>query len=208
MANEGPQAFFAGRVTLTIPRGWGAGLLLGAIVLISWFIAVPSHRPVTVFIGSAAATFGLLLTAINGIYTRQDHAEQARQTVEQQRKLAELSANQFRRREAYDYMKRWNEPLFAEMRSEINAGIVQSECFVQKDSPALIRTKTHLILNFLEMMAIAYWKDELDKDLCREFFKSTVGYYEKRLGWYMDQLILDQPSAWENFRRLAASWRT
>lgn len=203
------REFFTKRVAITIPSWIGLILILGAIGLIVWFIAAPSHRSVVIFITSLAAAFGLMLNAINGIFTRQAQTEQAERLLQTQGTQAAETIRQYRRHEALDFMKRWNDPQFAQLRAPVNLGIEKDQKFVTLQSPPEIGVTTHLILNFLEMLAIAYWKEELDRDLCKEFFRSVLIYYEKRLSWYMDEFvkIRNQPSAWENFRKLAASWR-
>ncbi len=190
-------AFFR-PIPLMVPGGVGVVLVAATLGDVLWYVFVPEHRTALIFATSVAAAFGLLLNAVNGIFMRQAQAEESDRTI-----------REARAREAFDFMKRWNDPQFAQLRTEINVGIDANEKFVNLDTPAEIRTRAHLILNFLEMLAIAYWREQIDGDMCKDFFRSTVIYYEKQLGWYLDQLIKvrNQPSALENFRKLAATWR-
>lgn len=202
--------FFAKKVTLVVPTWASWVLIIGALLLIGLFILIPSQRSEIIFVTSVLAGVGVFLNAINGIFTRQAQAEQADRTLKAQIQFAESSRKESQRREALDLMKRWNDPAFTTIRHRIAVGFEKDERFVTKDSPPEELAQVNYVLNFLEMVAIACKGEDADPGLCRQFFKSAVLHYKKRLGLYMEgwRTARNQPTAFENLWALANFWET
>jgi len=200
--------FLTKKVTLVVPSWISLILALGAVGLILWFIKAPMQRNLIIYITSVIAGTGVILTAITAIITMQAQSEQAERTLNTQKELAQSANRESNRREAFDLMKRWNDPLFARLRHEIAAGIEVDEKFVTLKSEPVTLAKVNLILNFLELVAVGCKNGDVDPELCKLYFRSALFYYEKRLTWYMDEWIRgrNQPTAWENLRELARSW--
>lgn len=190
--------FFTREITLTMPT-WATLALVGtASILVIWFILAPGWRAEIIFITSILAGLGVFLNAINGIFTRHVQAELSRESLRQSRT-----------HEALDMMKRWNDPDFGKIRHDIAPAIEANERFVRPGEVTEARIKVNFILNFLEMVAVGCQTGEVDQTLCKLFFRASVIFFSKRLGWYIEECrkAHNQPSAWENLEKLAVAWK-
>ncbi len=216
--------FFTKRLTLVIPWGIGLLLVIVALGLIAWFWLVPSDRPVVVFIGSVIAAFGVILNAINGIYSREaeekhleltlnTQREHLERTLDVQQQQASDARSDSKRKEAFEYMRRWNDPVSLEKYSQAVVFLAdKSLSYVEKrkklEQDLALRYAVFGLFNFFEEMELSMQNGMAEESICVDFFKGIV----IKLSEISQELIADLVKqkgerTLKNFRNLAARWQ-
>lgn len=161
-------------------------------MLPEWAVFLLQDRGMPAWIGIAAQ---IAVVVALGIAAYQAHLLRRQLEISAQNRRAEL---------AFRFIERWNEPSFVEMRIPVVAFLRKSKGFEELrakiESDAVFSASFTLVLNFLEELGIAWNRNNLDRDLCINFFGTMTDAYYTTFSDYIEHRRAQlSPRVWAQF---------
>lgn len=194
------------RVILTIPWGVGLLLLLFAVGLTLWFAFVPMHRPIVIFIGSAAIAAGIFLDAANSIQIRHDQQELARAQGRETKVAAALQL-----------IRLWADPALFPVKSTAmlvirefgdRRSIDDQLRFLEENADKGYLDAVIETMNFFELLGLAVDTGLADEEIVKRYFRALTVHVWGRLNSYVAwrQGESNNPRLFSEFEGLFARW--
>lgn len=206
-----PGIFGTIKFTLPVTVGLVAGMAMVPCAFA--YYKLPAYHDLIIFIalaGTGAATSVSAYYAAQSLLAGRDDAAEA---LVREQQHADHATNKERVETAFDYIRRWNDPLFTRTKRQWRIVLAEArakpaDTWKVLDADASKRSIVQDVLNHFEEMALAVRMERADDETLRNYFDHVlIDYYSTFEEWIKKMRIeMHNPTGYAELEALKNRW--